>query len=240
MATPYNETEEKREQIKRMFNHIAPKYDSLNRLISWGMDRKWRSKAIQLLRPYNPSLVLDIATGTGDFAIGMMHEQPSIQRIEGIDISEEMLRLAKEKIRTEGLENRIFLHKGDATDLPFEDNRFEAVTIAFGLRNVDHINIALREAHRVLKHESPIVILELTEPSNMLMRACYKLYAHGILPTIGRLFSGDNKAYNYLPESIGDVPQRYQLVDEMTKAGFREAFFRSLPMGVAAIYVGLK
>lgn len=240
MVTPYNDKEEKSEQVRRMFNHIASGYDRINHLISWGMDRYWRNKAIELLQPYHPERILDIATGTADFAINIATQLPNLKHIDGIDISDEMLRIAAEKIRVEGLEHLIELKKADATELPFEDNEFDAVTIAFGLRNVDRIDVALAEAYRILKPGAPMLILELSEPTNGFLRAGYKFYAHKILPLLGRTLSLDKQAYKYLPESVGAVPQRKDLVSIMEKTGFVETFFRSISPGVVTIYLGMK
>lgn len=238
--TPYNDQDDKASQVQRMFNHIAPTYDKLNRIISLGLDRKWRKRGIDLLRPYEPQHVLDIATGTGDLAIELVQSLPSVKSVLGIDISEEMMRIGDDKVRELGLDERIRFNKEDCTALTFSDNSFDAATIGFGIRNFADIPQAAREIYRVLRPGKPVVILELTEPTNRLLHWGYKLYASKIIPFVGRLISEDERAYSYLPESIAAVPQREVMVQILLEAGFSEAFHKVLTPGTCAIYLALK
>ncbi|MDO4672130.1 bifunctional demethylmenaquinone methyltransferase/2-methoxy-6-polyprenyl-1,4-benzoquinol methylase UbiE [Falsiporphyromonas endometrii] len=240
MANPYNNTENKGEQVERMFDHIAADYDRMNRIISMGLDKRWRSNAIHLLKPYDPKMILDVAIGTGDFAINMAQDlRESVDEIVGIDISEQMMQYAKSKMSDE-LKEIIHLRKEDATQMTFEDNTFDAVTTAFGLRNFEDIRKGLKEMYRVLKPNAPLVVLELTEPRNFFIKCGYKLWAFYILPLLGRIISSDKKAYEYLPKSIHDVPQREKLLEIMNEVGFKNTFFQSQRLGVATIYLGLK
>ncbi len=238
--TPYDDQEDKTSQVQRMFNHIAPTYDKLNRIISLGLDRKWRKRGIDLLRPYEPQHVLDIATGTGDLAIELLQTLPSASSVLGIDISEEMMRIGLDKVRELGLDERISFAREDCTALTLEDNSFDAATIGFGIRNFADIPQAAREIHRVLRPGKPVVILELTEPTNQLLHWGYSLYARKVIPMVGKFISEDERAYSYLPESIAAVPQREAMVQILLEAGFSEAFHRVLFPGTCAIYLGLK
>lgn len=238
--TPYNDQEDKASQVQRMFNHIAPTYDKLNRIISLGLDRKWRKRGIELLRPYDPKHVLDIATGTGDLAIELVHSLPSVDTILGTDISEEMMRIGADKVRDLGLDQRISFAREDCTALTFADNTFDAATIGFGIRNFSDIPQAAKEIYRVLRPGKPVVILELTQPTNPLMLWGYKLYSRKIIPLVGQLISEDERAYRYLPESIAAVPQREAMVQILLEAGFSEAFYKELAPGTCAIYLALK
>lgn len=238
--TPYNDQDDKASQVQRMFNHIAPTYDKLNRIISLGLDRKWRKRGIDLLRPYEPQRVLDIATGTGDLAIELAQSLPSVRSVLGIDISEEMMRIGSDKVRELGLDERIRFGREDCTDLTFADNSFDAATIGFGIRNFADIPQAAREIYRVLRPGKPVVILELTEPTNPFLHWGYRLYAGKIIPLVGQLISEDERAYSYLPESIAAVPQREAMVQILLEAGFSEAFHKVLTPGTCAIYLALK
>lgn len=238
--TPYNDQDDKASQVQRMFNHIAPTYDKLNRIISLGLDRKWRKRGIDLLRPYEPQRVLDIATGTGDLAIELAQSLPSVRSVLGIDISEEMMRIGSDKVRELGLDERIRFGREDCTDLTFADNSFDAATIGFGIRNFADIPQAAREIYRVLRPGKPVVILELTEPTNPFLHWGYRLYAGKIIPLVGQLISEDERAYSYLPESIAAVPQREEMVQILLEVGFSEAFHKVLTPGTCAIYLALK
>lgn len=240
MVTPYNDEEPKVSQVQRMFNRIAPTYDRLNRMISLGLDRSWRAKAIELLRPYEPALVLDVATGTGDLAIELLRSVPSIERILGVDISEEMMRVAEDKVHSLGLDGKICFAQEDCTALSLESDSFDAATIGFGIRNFADIPAAARELHRVLRDGKPLVILELSEPKNFVMRLGYKAYSGLVIPLLGRVFSGDAEAYKYLPRSIEAMPQREAMVQILLEAGFREAYYRSIAPGTCTIYVAIK
>lgn len=240
MITPYGDEERKTVQVQRMFNRIAPTYDRLNRIISLGLDRSWRQHGLTLLQPYTPISVLDIATGTGDLAIDIIRNIPSVLHVQGVDISEEMMRIGATKVRDLGLDTRITFSRENCAAMSFEDETFDAVTIGFGIRNFEDIPQAAREIFRVLRPGKPAMILELTEPSNLLTRLGYKLYSKGIIPWIGRLISDDDSAYTYLPRSIAETPQRQEMVELLRAAGFSEVYYRSLFPGTCAVYMAIK
>lgn len=239
MLTPYNDQEPKVDQIRRMFNRIAPKYDQLNRIISLGLDRPWRKRALHLLAPYAPQRVLDVATGTGDLAIEIIQTISSAKEVVGVDISEEMMRVGQEKVHQAGLDTKISFERQDCTAMTFEADSFDAATIAFGIRNFSDIPAAAAELHRVLRTGGVLIIAELSVPTNPLLRLGYKLYAGQIIPLIGRLISKDRDAYTYLPKSIAAVPQRERMVEILRKAGFSEAFYESIFPGTCTIYVAI-
>lgn len=240
MVTPYNEEEDKVSQVQRMFNRIAPTYDRLNRIISFGQDISWRRKAIEMLRPYQPKHILDIATGTGDLAIDLIQRLNGVEHILGADISEEMMRYGEIKVRQLGLEQKISFQKEDCTELTFAPESFDAVTIGFGIRNFADIPSAANEIYRVLRPNKPAIILELTEPNNQFLKWGYRLYAGKIIPLVGKYISDDADAYDYLPRSIEAAPQRESMLQILRDAGFREAYYRSLSLGTCAIYVAIK
>ena len=239
MLTPYNDQEPKVDQIRRMFNRIAPKYDQLNRIISLGLDRSWRKRALHLLAPYTPQRVLDVATGTGDLASEIIQTISSAKEVVGVDISEEMMRVGQEKVHQAGLDKKISFERQDCTAMTFEADSFDAATIAFGIRNFSDIPAAAAELHRVLRSGGVLIIAELSVPTNPLLRLGYKLYAGQIIPLIGRLISKDRDAYTYLPKSIAAVPQRERMVEILRKAGFSEAFYESIFPGTCTIYVAI-
>ena len=223
MITPYKDSADpKVDQVRRMFNRIAPQYDRLNLVISLGLDRSWRRKALSFLAPYAPKHVLDVATGTGDVAISLVQTMPSVKKVTGIDISEEMMRIGAEKVHQLGLSDRIVFDRQDCTATSFEENTFDAATISFGIRNFPDIPAAARELHRIIR------------PSGVLV------YAGQIIPLIGRFFSDDKDAYTYLPKSIAAMPQREKMVAILQEAGFSEAFYHSIFPGTCTIYVAIK
>lgn len=241
MVTPYNnDDEQKVSQVQRMFNRIAPTYDKLNRIISLGLDNSWRQRAIELLAPYQPKELLDVATGTGDLAIDIVKSISSIQHVIGADISAEMMRYGEEKVRAMGLEQAISFMQEDCTALSFEDESFDAITIAFGIRNFQDIPKAAEELYRVLRPGKPVVILELTEPTNSFLKWGYKIYTSKFIPWVGKMVSDDDKAYDYLPRSIEAAPQREAMTQIFDRAGFRETYYRSLSPGTCTIYVAIK
>ncbi len=240
MVTPYNEDEEKVSQVQRMFNRIAPTYDRLNRIISFGLDISWRRKAIALLAPYQPKEVLDIATGTGDLAIDLVQSIPSIRSVHGVDISEEMMRYGEDKVHRLGLEGKIQFSREDSTQMTLESESFDAVTIGFGIRNFSDIPKAAAEIYRVLRPNTPLIIIELTEPKNPILRWGYRLYAHKFIPFVGQYISEDRDAYAYLPKSIEAAPQRDDMLAIFRSVGFRETYYRSLTLGTCTIYVAIK
>lgn len=233
-------TEGKMEQIQRMFNRIAPTYDRLNAIISFGMCYKWRRQGIEMLALHVPVDVLDVATGTGDLAIEMQRMVPSIRHIHGVDIADEMMRIGEQKVKALNLDQVIHFERQDCTDLTYQDNSFDAVTIAFGIRNFSDIPQAAREIYRVLRPGKAFMILELTEPVNPILKFGYKIYSGMVLPLIGRIVSQDKEAYSYLPKSISRVPQREKMTQIFRDAGFSEAYYHSIFPGTCTIYMGVK
>lgn len=236
---PYGEEGTKAVQVERMFNHIAPTYDQLNHTLSMGIDRSWRRKAIHTLRPYHPQQILDIATGTGDFAILACRElQP--QSLIGADISEGMMKVGREKVQQAGLADKVSFAREDCTALSFADATFDAVTVAFGVRNFEHLDIALGEMCRVLRPNGHLVILELSTPDRFPMKQLFTLYSKVVMPLIGKLISKDNSAYTYLPESIRAFPQGEVMQRSIRNAGFSQVRFRRLTFGICTLYVATK
>ena len=236
---PYGEEGTKAVQVERMFNHIAPTYDQLNHTLSMGIDRSWRRKAIHTLRPYHPQQILDIATGTGDFAILACRElQP--QSLIGADISEGMMEVGREKVQQAGLADKVSFAREDCTALSFADATFDAVTVAFGVRNFEHLDIALGEMCRVLRPNGHLVILELSTPDRFPKKQLFTLYSKVVMPLIGKLISKDNSAYTYLPESIRAFPQGEVMQRSIRNAGFSQVRFRRLTFGICTLYVATK
>ena len=236
---PYNEDEKKSVQVERMFDNIAPAYDQLNHTLSWGIDKSWRKKAINWLKPFQPQRMMDVATGTGDFAIQACHVLNPKELI-GTDISEGMMNVGRQKVKDAGLEGRISFAKEDCTSLTFPDNRFDAITVAFGVRNFEDLDKGLREMHRVLDTNGKLVILELSEPDWFPMKQLYALYSKVVIPTLGKLLSKDRSAYTYLPQSIKAFPQGEVMKKIILKAGFSEAHFKRLTLGICTLYTATK
>lgn len=236
MLTPYkNNKSGKKEQVALMFNNIARRYDFLNHFLSLGIDKIWRRKTIKTLKGVAPNpIILDVASGTGDLAIAALKLNP--KKIIGIDISEEMLRVGKEKIKKKKLEEIINLQKGDSEDIQFESNYFDGVTVAFGVRNFENLNKGLSEMHRVLKPNGRVAILEFSKPKSFPVKQIYNFYFKRILPFIGKLVSKDNAAYTYLPESVIQFPERDLFIQELEKLGYKNCSFRTLSFGIATIY----
>ncbi len=236
---PYsNSAKGKKEQVAEMFDNIAEKYDFLNHFLSFGIDKIWRRKAIRLLVKRRPANILDVATGTGDFAIESL--KTGAKEIVGIDISEEMLAFGRTKIEKLGVTNRISLRSGDAEGLNFADGYFEAVTVAFGVRNFENLPKGLQELNRVLKPGGIVCILEFSKPVYFPVKQLYGFYSFYILPFLGRLFSKDNSAYRYLPESVEKFPDGNEFLDVLKISGFRETKQYRQTFGVATIYTGIK
>ncbi|MDR1593328.1 MAG: bifunctional demethylmenaquinone methyltransferase/2-methoxy-6-polyprenyl-1,4-benzoquinol methylase UbiE [Prevotellaceae bacterium] len=226
-------------KVAEMFNNIAPGYDFLNRTLSLGTDRIWRRKLRKMLDVANPAVVLDVATGTGDLAIECAKKRKS-REIIGVDISEKMLEKGREKIERKHLGDRIDLRYGDSENLEFESNTFDAVVVGFGVRNFENLERGLREMHRVTKPSGNVFILDFSMPRNMFIRTLYRFYFFRILPFIGKIVSGNNHAYRYLPESVSNFPQYEQMTSLMNKIGFANAVYKSLTFGIAVIYSGVK
>ena len=237
--TPYGNGEEKGRQVEEMFDNIAPTYDRLNHRLSWDIDRSWRRKAISRLEPYQPRQMLDIATGTGDFAI-MAAKMLNPVKLIGADISEGMMRVGEEKVRKEGLQDIISFAKEDCLALSFTDNTFDAVTAAFGIRNFQELERGLREMCRVLRPEGHLCIVELTRPVSFPMRQLFWLYSHTLLPLYGRLVSKDKQAYRYLISTIEAFPQGEEMQAILKRCGFREARFQRLTSGICTLYIATK
>lgn len=236
---PYGEGERKRNQVKSMFDTIADKYDFLNHFMSFQQDKRWRRKAILSLKSDAPKTLLDIATGTGDFALeAWKWLKPDL--IVGADLSEGMMRVAAEKVKKAGLENHFRFEYQDCTALTYQDNTFDAVTIAFGVRNFENIAQGISEMFRVLKPGGKMVIIELSRPEKFPMKQLFNLYSVTVLPVAGRMFSKDDMAYEYLPASIKVVPQSGEMVGIIKDQGFVGAEFRQFTFGVCTMYTGIK
>lgn len=236
---PYtNSSKSKKEQVAGMFDNIASKYDFLNHFLSLNIDKIWRKKVVRILKKINPEQILDVATGTADLAIASLACKP--QRVDGIDISEGMLSIGKQKVSKKGLSDHIFLQIGDAENIPFEDNKFDAITVAFGARNFENLEAGLQEMNRVLKPGGTCLVLEFTMPTKFPMKQLYRFYFKHILPFFGKVISKDNSAYSYLPESVEAFPQRNDFLSRMKDADFIHTEFTNLSFGVAAIYKASK
>lgn len=236
---PYQGEKSKGELVEEMFDNIAPTYDTLNHRLSWNIDKSWRNKAIKALTPYHPQTILDIATGTGDFAI-LAAKMLSPKKLIGADISEGMMQIGRQKVKDENLEHIISFMKEDCVQLSFEDDSFDAITAAFGIRNFEHLDKGLKEMHRVLKKGGHLCIVELTAPVSFPMRQLFKLYSHTILPLYGNMLSKDKSAYNYLTASIEAFPQGEQMMGIFKKAGFTETKFKRLTFGICTMYFATK
>ena len=220
---PYSNDGKKSEQVEQMFDNIAPAYDQLNHTLSLGIDRSWRRKAINWLKPFRPQQIMDVATGTGDFAILACHElQP--EQLIGTDISEGMMNVGRE----------------NCTSLSFADNRFDAITVAFGIRNFEDLDKGLSEMYRVLKTGGHLVILELTTPDRFPMKQMFTIYSKIVIPTLGKLLSKDNSAYSYLPQTIKAFPQGEVMKNVISRVGFSQVQFRRLTFGICTLYTATK
>ena len=228
----------KKEKVQEMFNGIAPKYDLLNHLLSMGIDKSWRKKAMKVVGAGPKELVLDIACGTGDFSIEALKH--GVKRVIGADISENMLAVAREKAKKRGLADRLDFQYGDSENLSFETDTFDAVTVAFGVRNFAHLDLGLTEMCRVLNPGGKVVILEFSTPEHFPMKQLYNFYFKNILPFVGGLISGDRKAYEYLPASVFAFPQGEEFLNIMRNAGFSNVSQRRLSFGIASLYIGKK
>lgn len=236
---PYSEELGKKEQVRSMFDNIAGSYDFLNGFLSLGIDNYWRKNAINQLKDRTINKLLDVATGTGDFALqaySILHPQ----QIVGVDISPKMLEIGNEKIKKKELENTIRLEIGDSESLHFEDNTFDAVTVAFGVRNYENLEKGLSEMRRVLKPEGRLVVLEFSKPKVFPFKQLFNVYFKYILPLIGRLKSRDNKAYSYLYESVQHFPEGNSFLELLSKIGFNKFQCKPLSLGICSIYIADK
>lgn len=229
----------KKEQVAGMFDVISPRYDLLNRMLSGGIDVSWRKKALNELKKIKPETILDVATGTGDVAI-MAVKLLHPGQIIGIDISEGMLQKGREKIKSLGLQDKIKLRTGDSEAIDFPDNSFDAVTVAFGVRNFQDLEKGLSEMRRVLRPGGKLVILEFSKPSGFLSRHLYDFYMKTVTPFLGKIFSGNGKAYRYLDESIKKFPEGGNFIKILSESGFNDTYCKKLTLGICSIYCGTK
>ena len=236
---PYDEGAEKAQQVEQMFDNIAQTYDKLNHRLSWDIDHGWRKKAIRQLAPYQPQAMLDIATGTGDFAI-MAAQMLKPSKLIGADISEGMMEIGRQKVKKAGLDRIISFDKEDCLNLSYDSESFDAVTAAFGIRNFADLDKGLKEMQRVLKPGGHLSIVELTTPVSFPMKQLFHIYSHTVLPVYGRLISKDTSAYSYLTKTIEAFPQGERMVEILKKAGFREATFKRLTFGICTMYFAKK
>ena len=237
---PYNEEQSKKEQVEMMFDNIAPTYDKLNHIMSLNIDRVWRRRVMRIVRRAKARKIMDVATGTGDLAIAMAKRVDRTQ-ILGVDLSEEMLAVARRKVEKQGLEERIMLEKGEAENLDMvATESIDATTVAFGVRNFENIERGLCEIFRTLKPGGKLVVLEFSMPKNRLVRWVYSQYAHRLLPRIGGMISKDKQAYTYLPDSVEEFPSPERFADMLRGVGFKSVKTRSQSFGIAYIYDATK
>ena len=237
---PFKESDEsKKKQVETMFDKIAFRYDFLNRFLSAGIDVRWRKKAIRELSSLHPKNILDVATGTGDFAV-TSYNILKPEKITGIDISEGMLNIGRKKIENLGLEGHIRLLNGDSEAIYFEDSSFDAVTVAFGVRNFEDLEKGLSEIYRVLRPGGRLVVLEFSKPSLPIIKSLYNFYMKFITPNIGKLISKNNDAYKYLNNSVQKFPERDNFINILKKLKYRHSFYKTLSLGICTIYCGEK
>ncbi|MBL0309442.1 MAG: bifunctional demethylmenaquinone methyltransferase/2-methoxy-6-polyprenyl-1,4-benzoquinol methylase UbiE [Bacteroidetes bacterium] len=234
-VTPYNDlSRTKKEQVEEMFDHIAHRYDFLNHLLSLGIDISWRRKAVKYIGAVQPERILDVATGTGDFAFEALSLKPT--KIIAFDLSEGMMKYGRAKAKQLKAESIVEFIKGDSERMPFENDSFDALTVGFGIRNFENLNAGLKEMYRVVKPRARIAILEASKPPNAIIRWFYSLYFKNIVPLIGRIVSKDSRAYSYLPESVEVFPEGLELVKILENIGFRNVKWQALTLGACAFY----
>jgi len=239
MVVPYKDEQSgKKVQVAKMFDNISGRYDFLNHFLSLGIDIQWRKKAILELAEIRPKLILDVATGTGDFAIQALDLKP--EKVIGVDISEGMLKVGRKKIKERHFDQIIELRSGDSENLPFEENKFDAVIVAFGVRNFEDLKKGLTEIFRVVKPGGKVVILEFSKPVRFPFKQVYNFYFNFVLPKIGKLVSKDQAAYTYLPESVQTFPDGNDLLKILAGIGYKNAACRPLTFGISSLYTGIK
>lgn len=236
---PYNSEGSKREQVEHMFDNIAHSYDLLNHTLSFGIDKIWRNNAISYLVPFSPKNVLDIATGTGDFAI-LAYNKLKLNKIIGCDISEGMMNIGREKVKKLGLQDKITFQNEDCSQMSFADNQFDAVISAFALRNFQNLDQCLQEMHRVLAVGGHLSVVDLCTPVSFPMKQLFYIYKKVVMPTFGKLLSKDSTAYSYLPETMDAVPQAETMQNIIAKAGFKNANYKRLLFGMCILYTAEK
>lgn len=237
--TPYGSNATKTDQVKDMFDSIAPAYDFMNRAMTFGIDKTWRKIAVNILKKQNPKTLLDVATGTGDLAF-LLHKVIKPDQITGIDLSSQMLSIAEIKAKKVGLENSIKFEQGNCLELKYQDNCFDAITVAYGVRNFENLRKGYSEMFRVLNTNGTLCVIELSTPPNSFIKWIYDFYTKYLIPFVGKLISKDKRAYAYLPESIAAVPQGNDMLEIMQEAGFKNCYFKRLTFGVCTIYIGKK
>jgi demethylmenaquinone methyltransferase/2-methoxy-6-polyprenyl-1,4-benzoquinol methylase len=236
---PYKDTQSsKREQVEQMFDSIAPKYDFLNRFLSLGIDQAWRKKAINSLKEVNPKQILDVATGTADLAIAALKLKPD--HITGIDISNQMLQVGRDKIGNKQLSGKITLQQADSVNLPFEDNKFDAITVAFGVRNFEFLQQGINQMYRVTRKGGKLAVLEFSKPKSFPFKQLYNFYFKYILPGWGGFISKSKTAYTYLPESVEHFPEGESFAVYLKNAGYINIKIRPLTFGICTLYTAIK
>ena len=228
----------KKSFIVRLFDDIAPTYDKLNHILSLNIDKSWRSKSVKQVLKGKHDVVLDIACGTGDFSIELA--QKGVEKVIGVDISEGMMKIGMEKVKALGLEDKISMHVDDSESLSLEDNSIDAVTVAFGVRNFEHLQIGLNEMNRVIRPGGTVNVLELSVPSNPVLLWCYKIYFLNVLPFFGGLVSGNKAAYKYLPTSVMNFPKPDVFMSMLETAGFKEVKQKAFTFGLCRLFTGVK
>ena len=228
----------KKEEVRVMFDDISPRYDFLNHFLSFGIDKLWRKTVVNMLRRSRPAEILDVATGTGDLAMAIASLMP--KKIVGIDISGQMLEIGRQKLVKAGLDRLISFQQADAEQIPFPDNSFDAITVAFGVRNFENLELGIREMRRVLRPGGSMYILEFSHPGSFPMKQLYAFYSRFIIPAFGHLISGNNRAYSYLPESVALFPSGQKFVKVVEGQGLNDVACLPLSMGIASIYYGRK
>ena len=236
---PYNQSDKsKKEEVAEMFNNISGKYDFLNHFLSLGIDKLWRKKAIRILKPLKPKKIIDLATGTGDFALAALKLNPD--EVIGVDISDGMLEVGREKMKKKKVDQIIKMVNGDSESLPFETASFDALTVGFGVRNYENLEKGLAEMLRVLKKDGMAVILEFSKPKKFPIKQLFSFYSKRIIPFLGRTISKDKAAYTYLPDSVAAFPEGDDFLAILEKVGYRNVKAKPVSGGIATIYTGLK
>jgi len=238
IVKPYNTDKSKKEEVAQMFNNISARYDFLNHFLSLGIDHIWRRKAVNTLREIQPKRILDLATGTGDFAIALLKLNPT--QIIGMDISSGMLDVGKNKMKAKQVSHIIDMQLGDSENMPFEDGYFDAITVGFGVRNYEHLEKGLTEMLRVTRNGGKIVILEFSKPKRFPIKQVFGFYSRFIIPFFGKRISKDEKAYAYLPDSVAAFPEGKAFTDILSKLGYKQVDATLVSGGIATIYTGIK